>query len=161
MFYSYLIGRSDIAAIQQLDKNQYSDNELREVKLPLHLPYINDMSDFERCDGTIEYNGIHYNYVKRKVHNDTLYILCKPNFVKTRLTGEKSDYAAKVNDIPVNKKGSVPTAKKGIYASEYNQLGEEYDLTALILSVWNTWQMTSSDLISSFCPTPAEPPDHC
>lgn len=62
--------------IASLDKNEYNENELVQIKCVLNAPYIINDIKYERCDGQIEVNGIQYNYVKRMVRNDTLYMYC-------------------------------------------------------------------------------------
>ncbi|HEX7457204.1 MAG TPA: hypothetical protein VF301_02115, partial [Ginsengibacter sp.] len=65
-----------------LDKNLYSDAQLIELKVPMNLPYQTNWSAYQRYDGEIEVDGIMYKYVKRKVANDTLYLMCIPNTKK-------------------------------------------------------------------------------
>lgn len=89
--------------------------------MPLHLPYMSNWSKYERIDGEIEFDGVHYNYVKRKVTNDTLYLLCLPNKTKSELYSSFYDYAEKVNDIPSDKQDGTPVVKKGSLFTEYNQ----------------------------------------
>ena len=84
-----------------------------EVKIPYPLPYAANHTSFERFDGEIEFNGVHYNYVKRKMVNDTLVILCIPNTIKTELNKAKSDLVAGFNNISTES----PTDNKSPEAS--------------------------------------------
>ena len=72
----YMQQRSDKQLEAHLDKNNYKESELIELKVPIHLPYQTTWAEFERYDGEVELNGILYKYVKRKVVNDTLVLLC-------------------------------------------------------------------------------------
>jgi hypothetical protein len=119
LLFDFFIHQSDQQLIQQLDKNQYTDAELFEVKVPLNMPYITNFSDYERVDGEMEVNGIYYNYVKRKVYNDTLYLMCLPNKNKTRLSAARNEYAATAQDAPAEQKGA--SLKKHPGAGEYRQ----------------------------------------
>ena len=83
--FNYLINLSDNHTEQLLDKNTYNDAALVEIAIPLNMPYMSNQANYERYDGSIEINGMHYNYVKRKINNDTLHILCIPNEEKTQL----------------------------------------------------------------------------
>ena len=114
--------------MQQLDNNLYHDEDLLEVKIPLNLPYMTSWSDYERVDGEIELNGIYYNYVKRKVSNDTLYLKCLPNTSKTKLYTGRNDYAKQANDLPSGEKGKSIPGKKNNLFSEYNQPHTQYIL---------------------------------
>ena len=89
------------------------------------MPYISNTSDYERTDGELEYEGTHYNYVKRKVSNDTLYVMCLPNISKTQLYNAKTAYSKEVNDIPVNKKAAESSKKAG-FDTEYNRAQNFY-----------------------------------
>ena len=86
LLFDYFIQRSNEQLAQQLETHQYNDNELIEVKIAMHTPYLSSWSDYERIDGEAEVDGIYYSYVKRKIHNDTLYLLCIPNKNKTQLS---------------------------------------------------------------------------
>ena len=119
---------------------------------------MGEMSAFERIDGNVEFNGIHYNYVKRKISKDTLYILFKPNCAKTKLVNEKTNYAGDVNDAPSNKKFPASSVKKDINPGEYNQPNHEYctNNPFAIISIFA--QLKSSKLPKAFYPAQGEPP---
>ena len=68
-----------------LDKQQYDEKDLISIKTPLNLPYYSSSADFERAYGSVEINGMVYEYVKRRVNQDTLELLCLPNREKTHL----------------------------------------------------------------------------
>ena len=122
LVFRYFIHQSEQQFVQQLEKNQFKDAELVEIGIPLHLPYMQNSSGFERIEGSIENNGTHYNYVKRRVFNDTLYIMCLPNRQKTQLVKEKANYAGDVNDFAPNKKDKESTAKKASLSTEYHNI---------------------------------------
>lgn len=62
-----------------LDNKRYEDSKLIELKVPLTLPYQIGWSEYQRCDGEIEVDGVLYKLVKRKFANDTLYVMCMLN----------------------------------------------------------------------------------
>ena len=119
-FFNYFIQLSDTQLVQQLDTDNYKDADLVEIAMPLHMPYIINSNGYERYDGEIELNGAHYNYVKRKVSNDTLYILCLPNIQKAQVCAAKNDYTKQLSDIQSPKKSNESTAKKSLVLQEYN-----------------------------------------
>jgi len=120
LLFDYYMQQSDQQLTQQLDNNEYNDSELIEVKIALHTPYLTSWSAYERVNGEVEANGVFYNYVKRKIHNDTLYLLCLPNENKTRLHAARIAYAGKVNDVPINTK-NTGALKKNPAGFEYYQ----------------------------------------
>jgi hypothetical protein len=85
--------RSEAAIEQKVDAVQYSDDELISIKTTLNLPYYTSSNEFERAYGSVNIGGKDYEYVKRRVHNDTLELLCLPNLAKTKLKTVGSDVA--------------------------------------------------------------------
>ena len=61
----YMQQRSDAQLEARLDQNDYDESQLIELRVPLNLPYHNDWTEFERYDGEVEIEGVHYKYVKR------------------------------------------------------------------------------------------------
>jgi len=110
--------------VQQLDKNNYSDKELVEVKVPLNSPYITNTKGYERYDGSLDMNGVHYNYVKRKVYDDTLYLMCIFNKQKMQLCDAKNNFQRLATDAPCNKKDNESNVKKFNITDEYNSTSE-------------------------------------
>ena len=105
--YMDLLEQKASTALQtRLDNNQYDQEKLVEVKIPVNLPYLSNWSAFEKYQGETEINGIHYKYVKRKLVNDTLILLCISNEAKNELRSVQSDYFKKVNDIQNDDKKS-------------------------------------------------------
>lgn len=90
--------RSAARVQASLDRNEYDEKDLITIKVPISLPYFSNWNDFERYDGSIEVNGQHYNYVKRKVYNDTLVLLCLPNKEQNMLSESKSVFEGLVSN---------------------------------------------------------------
>ena len=159
LLFQYFITQSDKLVVQQLDDNQYNDSELVELKVPLNMPYFTGGSEeFERFDGQIELNGIHYNYVKRKVQHDTLYVLCLPNTAKTKLYAARNDYAKQANDIPLNGKGEGTSVKKNAEVSEYDQQLQVYNVPAPVTTAKQQTHRFASHLIHPFIDDNYRPP---
>jgi hypothetical protein len=88
----YLQQGTDRQLVQQLDRENYNEADLIAVKTPITLPYYANSPTYERVDGTIEVAGIEYNYVKRRIFNDSLELLCLPNTAKQQLKAAEKDY---------------------------------------------------------------------
>lgn len=99
LFSDLLLHRADLQLEARLDKNDYKEDQLIEIKIALNLPYQQNWKSFERFDGEIDLDGIHYKYVKRKIYNDSLILLCLPNEAKQNIEKAKDDYFKHVNDI--------------------------------------------------------------
>ena len=84
--------QQDISLNSQLDADQYNDQDLISIKTSLNLPYYTNSGSYERAYGSINVNGVDYEYVKRRVYNDTLELLCLPNQAKTNLQTVKNQF---------------------------------------------------------------------
>ena len=116
--------QSDIQLKASLDKNIYNEEELVAVKIPLSLPYQNDQKEFERVDGEISFNGKIYKYVKRKIAEGNLILLCLPDYNKMRLKKEKEDFYKDANSLAQNSGSKKQENSKG---NAFKNLLSEYD----------------------------------
>lgn len=121
LLFQYIEYRSDKKLLANIEDARFSEQNLMEIKVPLHLPYTTDWQDYERYDGEIEIGGIHYNYVKRKLSGDTLYLLCLPNADKMQIHMVKNEYTKAVNDLPAGNDSQNKLVKKASSFNEYNQ----------------------------------------
>lgn len=158
LFYKYYIHQSDQQLINQIDDCQYEDSELIEVKIPLHLPYMTSWATYERADGELQHKGAYYNYVKRKISNDTLYLLYVPNVKKTNLFQDLTEYSKKVNGIPGNEKNSNSSIKKLMPGTEYTQHLIVYEIPPVVLSSGQYKTGINTALQNSFIPHFFKPP---
>lgn len=98
---------SDAVLEKKLDKQDYSDDELLSIKTKLNLPYYTSSVEFERTYGSVNIKGVVYEYVKKRVYNDTLELLCLPNKAKTKLQEAKNELTKSSADgqasLPVKK----------------------------------------------------------
>jgi hypothetical protein len=100
LFTSYVEAKKNTELETQLDNNRYDENQLVTIKIPVtSLPYYNNSKSFERTDGQIEIAGIPYKYVKRRIYNDSLELLCIPNKTAMQLHSAKDDFFKLVNDL--------------------------------------------------------------
>ncbi len=155
--FSFIIHKSDKELVQRLDQSRYDHADLVQIKIPMNLPYYNSQSDFERIDGEITYKGVYYSYVKRKVANDTLYIMCLPNQAKTKLHGAQTDYAKKSNDLPFEKQNT--TGKKSGAISEHNAQLNEYSFAIAAQPDQQSSFLFASRLYSTFPNSNFQPPE--
>lgn len=136
LVFQLMIKHSNKQASAAINTGNYSNAELVHIKIPVLLPYSTNWSDYERYDGEVEYEGIYYKYVKRKIYNDTLHLLCLPDYKRTRLQSAENNYAQQVNNV--NASSSEKTAnlaKKNTAASEYDQFQMQYTLPAIPLAI--------------------------
>lgn len=148
----------------RLDKSLYDQSQLIELKVPMNLPYQTNWSAYQRFDGEIEVDGILYKYVKRKVANDTLYLMCVPNTKKMRLETAKNEFFRLSNDLMQNNSSKKSSDSKTI---SFKNLQGDYDEYSFALNTFNpydsnmnSWPYKNSDnLTSSPHISPEQPPD--
>jgi hypothetical protein len=75
-----------------LDRESYNEEDLITIKVNLLLPYPPATTSFERVDGEINIRGKIYKYVKRKVQDGGLVLVCLPDKNKIRLENARDDY---------------------------------------------------------------------
>jgi len=141
------------------NKGYYDESALIEIKVPMQMPYLMNQTEYERWDGEIEFSGVHYNYVKRKVYNDTLYLLCLPNERKTSLNNERTTYARNIGDSnDPAKKSAENSFKKIAFASEYDQ-PETSRLAVMAFKTHFTHGYAAAYIPNIFADIPLQPPE--
>ncbi|HZH38190.1 MAG TPA: hypothetical protein VEX65_12985 [Flavisolibacter sp.] len=104
---AYLEKGNNTVMEQKLDRFEYNEDELVSIKTKLHLPYYASSPVFERTYGSVTIDDVVYEYVQRRVFNDTLELLCLPNNAKTKLQDIKNELTGSTADG----KASVPVKK--------------------------------------------------
>ncbi len=138
---------STIAIEQKADAQQYSDDELISIKTTLNLPYYSSSADYERAYGSININGQDYEYVKRRVFNDTLELLCLPNHTKTKLQSLTNHLAQSATDGQTSVPGKSNTVTK-IFFPDFFQPLKSFTST-LVADVQSNFFTTNTNFISS------------
>jgi hypothetical protein len=119
-WFYYAEKQSDVVMESRLDNEQYSDNDLIALTVPLDNPYQLEQKNFQRVDGEISFGGKTFKYVKRKVSEGNLVLLCIPDTHKMLLKKAKTDYGNSINDLPGNTKNSSRNdQQKNISGGDY------------------------------------------
>lgn len=116
--------QSDKKVEALIDKEEYDDDQLLTLKVPLSLPYQTDWKEFERVDGEINLDGKIYKYVKRKVQNGELILLCIPDHNKMNLENAKNDYFKYASDLMENNASKKSDNSKSL---SFKNISGEYD----------------------------------
>ena len=161
---AYMQTRSDKQLEARLDDNRYDESQLISIKIPSHLVYSNPSMQFERVDGQVEVGGILYKYVKRRIYNDSLELLCIPNHAAMGLRTAKNEFFQLVNDIQHNgqdnKTNSHPGTSKSPVSPEYLGIDRLFAINSLQAIDLPFVFTDHSSALSSNKPQPAErPPD--
>jgi hypothetical protein len=78
---------------QTIEQGNISEDDFIVFGIPITLPYQSER-DFERMEGDFEYEGKHYEMVKKKLKNDTLYVYCINNVAQERLKAKLSRHTS-------------------------------------------------------------------
>jgi hypothetical protein len=154
--------QSDISIEKALDTNQYNEEDLITIKIPMSVPYQVERKDFERYNGEVNLNGKIYRYVKRKVCDGNLVLLCLPDRNKMHLETVKNDLIKNSNDLQntgSKKPGdSKPFSGKDL-SNDYNQTISEYRIACYNVLNSFAFQNRVSPLSSGLHCTPEQPPE--
>ena len=150
---------------KSMDINQYDDSRLVELKIPINLPYQTSWSSFERYDGEVTLNGTLYKYVKRKVFNDTLYLMCLPNTGKMKLESARNDFFMHSNDLA---QGNASDKSNHSKTQNLKDLVKDFEgpSHSLALNVAETlmrtcWsELQGNHLVNTPHISPEQPPDY-
>jgi hypothetical protein len=112
LFVSCMVSNVNKSLEIALDKNDFNEQDLISIKTPINLPYYNNSSVFARAYGEVEMNGILYTYVKSRIYNDSLEMLCIPNRAKQQLLNSKDDFTHVILDVQKDTNKKSPHSGK-------------------------------------------------
>ncbi len=138
--------------------NKYAVDDLVLVKVPVHMPSLENWEDYAYISGQIKFKNNSYNYVKLKMTKDTIFLMCVPNYKKTKLLNQNIIDARKIADIPISKKDHVPFGK-AVSLSDYNYLPIQYAFFTPVVTLKVTVSNTGANLVKCFLPGPIQPPE--
>jgi len=146
----------------RLDNNAYDESQLVELKIPMHLPYQTSRESYQRYNGEISINGILYKYVKRKVANDTLFLMCIANTKKMHLESARDEFFKISNDLQNSTSKKSDNSKSAFknLQGEYDQYSVELNTLSPVKNHQINWlPLQSKNLLSSPHISPEQPPD--
>jgi len=158
---NWLDCRADLQMAEHLDLHQYNEADLIEISVSTNLPYTNNWSSFERTDGSIEFNGRHYNYVMRKMVNGQMIYKCIPNQERNKIANARATFfkmAFDYNKVSESKKqdsNKAPSVKKTMDDFTEHRLR----ITVPVLANENPSYTTANILlVNGFNQLPFQPP---
>lgn len=159
---AYWQQKAEKTLVARLDRHEYDDSQLISIKVPLtSIDYYNSSSTFERVDGQIDLNGVHYNYVKRRIYKGCLELLCIPNATATTLTKAKNEFFRQVNDLQQQQSGKKNNAPVKDSSKDYTPTAMHLDIPAAMATVSTaSASLVAANLPTRYTPTAERPPDH-
>jgi len=142
----------------QVANNKYNVKDLTEVKIPINMPGITDQGSYGDIAGRVDFKDASYNYVKLKVTNTGMYLMCVPNYETTKLSNQNIIDARNIKDIPVQKKQHVPFGKMIFIAYSHQHVQYRFS-TPLSVTFKKIAALAKSNLSESVIDGPVQPPD--
>ena len=133
-FFFFAQHRSDLQYEAVLDSAQYDESDLITLEVDLNMPYLAENTVFERVDGEITIDGHIYKYVKRRICNGQLVLLCLPDAQKTKLQSARQEFFAYANSLNAGEKSSAPKIQTTVPA-DYEQNRLEFYISHFIASI--------------------------
>jgi hypothetical protein len=155
---------SDAKMEAVLDKNEYNESELITIRIPVSLPYFFSRSDkFERVNGEINMGGKIYKYVKRRMYNGEITILCLPDHAKTSLETARNDFFKNTNDLAQNPGNNKASHPKLDFSKMMNSIYDcntcHHTVCLNVTLLKSVFFEPSFKLSSAFRLTPEQPPE--
>lgn len=99
--------------VHLIEENNYDASNLMTIKTAINLPYYANNPQFERVDGEIVIKGVVYQYVQRRIYNDSLELKVLPNQARLHIKNAREDFYQLAQDLASNgtDKQSVPLGK--------------------------------------------------
>jgi cbb3-type cytochrome oxidase subunit 3 len=158
-WFYYAEKKADASMEARLDKDQYDENELVSITIPLYNPYQLDQNSFERVNGEFNYQGKTFKLVKRRISDGNLVLLCIPDAHKTVLKKAKTEFGNLTNDLAGNGKNSSRSGlQKNFSGSDYTIDNCRFQITAFSNSYLIPACFNNADLSDAFIPSPGKPP---
>jgi hypothetical protein len=162
MVFSYLEKEASQELTASIETKSFDENNLIEIKTDLNMPYVSD-KDYENAYGETVINGVYYQYVKRKIENNVLYLMCLPNDAKTVLAETKTTIEknnAETGNSNSKQKSPVQKILKSTQI-EYIQNHHSYQLDGMAIIASSILLNNRNNKLSSlFTPlTPEQPPE--
>jgi hypothetical protein len=159
LLFQYYIHQSDVQMVKQIYDNKIDAAKLIEIKIPVNLPNIENWNEYEVVQGQIQLKDTYYNYVRLKMTRDTMFFICIPNTVKTRLVTANVIMAKEINDVPLSKKGHDGSSKKVNVLSDYNYQSVQFKFLNFATLIKPVSIPVALNLIQPYLDAPGKPPD--
>lgn len=164
--YRILTNYFDQKATNQLaeliDQNEFNESDLVSIKTPINLPYYANSPKFERIDGEMVIGGMIYQYVQRRIYNDSLEIRVIPNQDRLHIKNAREDFYKLAQDLVQNglDKKSAPINKSSAKFISFDYFAQDnnWSLQALIPVQIAIGSNFSAGLLSNYLTIQGPPP---
>ncbi|OLY92615.1 hypothetical protein BUE76_12480 [Cnuella takakiae] len=102
-----LQSRADQTMVTAINEEAYQQEQLISLKVPVSLPYYTNSEQFQHISGAVTIEGTVYQYVKRRIYNDSIEYLCLRDVASTRLQGARDQFFQLAYDLQTLKAGKA------------------------------------------------------
>jgi hypothetical protein len=154
--------KANVQLEAQLDEDKYDESQLVSIKIPVtYLPYYNNSKIFERINGQVEIRGVPYKYVKRRIYNDSLEMLCIPNHAAIKSQANKNEFFKFANDLQQEKKSGSHNGSYKIFSLGYYTANDLLQINnppcrVSLMSAFYSLNISSRSILSE-----ERPPKNC
>ena len=160
-FYMEEKASSDLT--DQLIDNKYDETQLVSLKVPVtYLSYYQNSKEFESIDGKIEIGGIQYKYVKRRIYNDSLEVLCVPDQMAIRLKAVRNEFFRFANDLQhpgQGKRQGANAYNSRPFSPDYYPISNPFLIRPFPISLTRRFCEASFPIYSSYIRVSEHPPE--
>ena len=162
IIYTYTNNVLDKQAEISFDQNRYNDKAAFTIKLPLYIPYQINQSTFERVDGKIIIDGKVCRYIKRKIVNNEMLLVCIADDKATELNNSKTDFFKTTAGL-VDNNSSKKTGSANIdffkLLTVYNHNTASYNFSLQAIIKTQQAMLVVAKLPAHSNEPPVQPPD--
>lgn len=148
--------------VNLIEENNYDEAYLVTIKTPINLPYYANNPQFERVDGEIVIKGIVYQYVQRRIYDDSLELKVLPNQDRLHIKNAREDFYKLAQDLSNTNpdKKSVPLGKSiaKFISFDYIQQNMNWHLAPANLANVTTGYRYATRFISNYLTVQGPPP---
>lgn len=90
--------KQEVQLQSSIDNDQYNEQDLVYIKLPVNLPYYSNSANYEKITGSVTVSGVEYKYVKRRIYNDSIELACVLNTGKQEFQSARDEFMKLGND---------------------------------------------------------------
>ena len=145
-----------------IEEEDYNEADLVTIKTPVNLPYYANSAKFERVDGEMVIDGIVYQYVQRRVYNDSVEIKVLANQDRLHIKNAREDFYKLAQDLQKDgqEKKSTPTGKSSakLLTFDYISFENKYDFNINLVLNNTIGSIYSDRLLSNCLPIQLPPP---
>lgn len=147
----------------RLDENKYDASELISLKVPVtNLAYYHNSKEFECVAGRIEIGGVEYKYVKRRIYNDSLEVMCIPDHAATRLKLVNNEFFRFANGLQHTGQGKKQDAAHHTvryFSPDFCQQHAHFDLHPGCIGLAQKSSFVFSPICSLYTSVAGQPPE--